>query len=373
MEIQPYYIIMPTGLVLGLLAGFFMHRSDFCVAGMFRDAFLFNNIGKLAPVFLVFLVSMATFELARLAKLLSPYPFPLIGSPSAANLIGGLIFGFGMVLAGGCVVGTLYKIGAGSMLSMVAFVGILLGSALYAEIHPIWIAFMKDTTFFGGKVTVSQVLNIDPSALLTLIIIPLLYVFYKLVDKGGFLDLPSIVPEGYIHPLKTAVVLGLIGLLSYIFVGMPVGVTTTYTKLAGLIESWLLPQHFESLNFFKVVSLKYTHSLTGAYLTGGPAPVFDAITAIQLPVIVGIIAGSFFSALSLKEFRIYYNQPLIQYLSALVGGVLIGLASRLSPACNVWHLFGGLPIFAIQSILFLIGLLPGAWIGGRFLLKFILR
>ena len=41
-----------------------------------------------------------------------------------------------MVLAGGCVVGTLYKMGSGSVASAVAFVGLLAGSALYGEWHP---------------------------------------------------------------------------------------------------------------------------------------------------------------------------------------------------------------------------------------------
>jgi len=50
-----------------------------------------------------------------------------------------------MVLAGGCVVGTLYKMGSGSVASAVAFVGLLAGSALYGEWHPAWSALAKTT------------------------------------------------------------------------------------------------------------------------------------------------------------------------------------------------------------------------------------
>ena len=32
-----------VGMLLGLIAGFVMHRSDYCVAGMFRDFFLFQH------------------------------------------------------------------------------------------------------------------------------------------------------------------------------------------------------------------------------------------------------------------------------------------------------------------------------------------
>ena len=42
----------------------------------------------------------------------------------------------------------------------------------------------------------------------------------------------------------------------------------------------------------------------------------------------------------------------------------MGLASRMAPTCNVWHLLGGLPLLAASSILFCIGMLGGAFLGG---------
>ncbi|MCI0468986.1 MAG: YeeE/YedE family protein, partial [Nitrospirae bacterium] len=92
-----------------------------------------------------------------------------------------------------------------------------------------------------------------------------------------------------------------------------------------------------------------------------------------LPVIIGIILGGMLSALILNEFKIHIKQPIRQYAAALSGGVIMGIASRIAPACNVWHLLGGIPILALQSILFLIGLLPGAWIGSKILSRTVLR
>jgi len=99
----------------------------------------------------------------------------------------------------------------------------------------------------------------------------------------------------------------------------------------------------------------------------------DAIAVIQLPLIAGIIIGGSCSALLLRELRIYFKIPLRQYLSAMIGGTIMGLASRMAPACNIWHLFGGLPILAVQSMLFLAGLLPGAWLGSLILSRVIVR
>ncbi|MEJ2201296.1 MAG: YeeE/YedE thiosulfate transporter family protein, partial [Desulfuromonadaceae bacterium] len=97
-----------------------MHRSDFCMAGMFRDLFLFRDYSMLRVLLLLVLVSMVLFESFRLLGLLH-LPFPLFAPPCWANLIGGTLFGVGMVLAGGCVVGTLYRLGAGSLPSLMAF------------------------------------------------------------------------------------------------------------------------------------------------------------------------------------------------------------------------------------------------------------
>ena len=137
MSAHPYLVVVLTLFALGWGAGFVMHRSDFCMAGMFRDLFLFRSSFMLRVLGLLILVAMVLFGGARLLGWLVPYPPPLLGSPSLANLLGGMLFGIGMVLAGGCVVGSLYKMGAGSMLSAVAVLGLIAaGESHCASIFP---------------------------------------------------------------------------------------------------------------------------------------------------------------------------------------------------------------------------------------------
>ena len=99
----------------------------------------------------------------------------------------------------------------------------------------------------------------------------------------------------------------------------------------------------------------------------------DAYALIQFPLIAGIVLGGALSAVMLKEFRLYVKLPWHQYLSAAIGGIIMGLASRMAPACNIWHLLGGLPILAAQSLLFLAGLLPGAWLGSLLVSRVVIR
>lgn len=364
------YLVAGFCLLIGVLSGFVMHRSDYCIAGMFRDLFLFRSTLMLRTLFLLIVTSMVLFEGARLSGFLPFYPFPLLGSVSVTNIIGGCLFGVGMVLAGGCVVGTLYKIGAGSILSLFALIGLVVGSALYAEIHPFWSVWSKKTSFFQGVITVPQLLKIEPFWIIAPIFLISLWWFRRWQQQNAWVRQAN--AEGYLQPWRAAIYLALINLCSYIIVGMPMGITTTYAKIGGYFESWFWPQHFAGLSYFKAQPLNVSLKWLDLHLRGGAAPEIDAIAFIQGPVIIGIILGSALSALLLREFQVHWRLPWRQYVSVVIGGLIMGLASRMAPACNVWHLLGGLPVLAMQSILFLIGLLGGSWLGSRLLARIIM-
>lgn len=359
------------GLVLGCSAGFVMHRSDFCIAGMFRDVFLFGRIEKIRSLVLLVVASLIGFEIARRVGLLGYYPFPLLGTPSLSNIIGGLFFGIGMTLAGGCVVGTLYKMGAGSSISLIAFLGLVTGSGLYAEIHPVWSSFIKATTFSETSKTIPQLLGLQPGIPVIMFGVIGFFLFYQWFRKGMMHQTSH--ATGYIQPWKAALVLALLGLISYILIGMPLGITTAYAKMAAYIENLLFEDHVAALAYFNAVPLKYNAPINNLYLEGGAGPVFDAISIIQFPVIGGIVLGSALSAILLGEFSLNFQVPRLQLLSAFIGGIIMALASRMAPACNVWHLMGGLPILAVQSVLFVIGIVPGSWIGSKILVRYVMQ
>ena len=80
--------------------------------------------------------------------------------------------------------------------------------------------------------------------------------------------------------------------------GMPLGITSSFAKIGGWLEHLVLPAHVEHSGFFQAVPLHYRHPLTGVELAGGAGPRFDAIAAIQLPLLAGIVLGSALSAQS---------------------------------------------------------------------------
>jgi len=354
-----------TSLVVGLLAGFFMHRSDFCLAGAFRDLFLFRSLRLLRALVLGVAVSAVLFEGVRLIGWLPYYPFPLFTPPSLAHLAGGGLFGIGMVLAGGCVVGVLYKLGGGSVLAGIGLLGLVAGSGVYAEIHPWWVRVQRATALHDQAVTLPQLTGTNPFWWVAAAALVCGWLCWRWRQAGAWQVAQS--AEGYVPPWQTALVLAGLGLLSVLGTGMPLGVTTSYAKAAAFVEQALWPAHADTLVYFTAQPLRYALPHGGPTLAGGGGAVLDVIALIQFPLIAGIVLGAVFSAVRLGEFNPCWRIPRRQALMVFAGGVIMALGSRMALGCNVWHLLGGLPLFSVPSLLFLVGLLPGAWLGGRWL------
>ncbi len=363
---EPELVISFSCLVLGAVAGFAMHRSDFCLAGAFRDWFLFRRTDLLRALATLLALNAAAFAALAALGALPAFPFPLLGPPTLAAAAGGFLFGVGMVLAGGCVVGVLYKLGAGSGLAAGGLVGIVAGSAVYAEVHPAWREVSRAGALGADAATLPGLLGVSFAwvGLAGAAALPLL------ARAGRGAGAPSPV-RGYLAPARAALLLSAVSAASVVLVGMPLGITTFYAKLAAWTEGLLLPGHAEGVAFFSAVPLDLHLPFWDLRLRGGPGASWDGIAAVQGPVVLGIVLGALGSAALLGEFRVRLRAPARQYGSALLGGLLLGIGSRLASGCNVWHLLGGIPLLAGQSLLFAGGMVPGAWLGSRLLTRFV--
>lgn len=99
-------------VVLGFMIGFIMHRARLCFARAFREPFMTaeGDMTKAVILALAIGIPLAAFLFEK--KVIDPYiaipPTFWIGS-----LLGGLIFGIGMIFAGGCASGSLWRMGEG--------------------------------------------------------------------------------------------------------------------------------------------------------------------------------------------------------------------------------------------------------------------
>lgn len=120
-----YANVWPAAGVFGLFGlafGFVLQRSRFCFASAFRDLWLMQDGRMMRAVILAMAVATLGFALVEynLVPNLSSGQHPVGSALSrfgAHLLIAGLLFGVGMVIAGGCVSGNLYRIGEGYVAS----------------------------------------------------------------------------------------------------------------------------------------------------------------------------------------------------------------------------------------------------------------
>ena len=99
-------------VLAGFAIGFIMHRSRLCFARAFREPFMTAEGDMTKAVILALAIGIPLASLLFQHKVIDPYlaipPRFWIGS-----LVGGLIFGIGMVFAGGCASGSLWRMGEG--------------------------------------------------------------------------------------------------------------------------------------------------------------------------------------------------------------------------------------------------------------------
>lgn len=114
-------------MLFGLAFGFILQRSGFCMTASFRDLFTTGG-GRLARgVIVAFAVGIIGFSILVYTGVREPFVLPV----GWHTLVGGFLFGLGMVIAGGCATGTLFRVGEGSVQLMFALLGGILGAALF--------------------------------------------------------------------------------------------------------------------------------------------------------------------------------------------------------------------------------------------------
>jgi uncharacterized membrane protein YedE/YeeE len=141
------------GALFGFLLGYLAQRSRLCVTGAIRDFILFQVTRNLKYLFLILgtITFFYTIFLSQGIGGVKATPFPA----GWYQVFGGLIFGIGMAIAGGCVVSTFYRIGEGSLnyllTALAMFVGIAIGAWTFKYVGD-YLALGKNS-FVGGYAT----------------------------------------------------------------------------------------------------------------------------------------------------------------------------------------------------------------------------
>jgi hypothetical protein len=106
------YVPQAGFLLFGVAFGVIFQRSRFCLVRAFREPFMTGDAAHTRAVALALTVSMLGFTVLKFTDLRdkTEWVFPAFW---LGSLLGGLLFGVGMILAGGCGAGALWRAGEG--------------------------------------------------------------------------------------------------------------------------------------------------------------------------------------------------------------------------------------------------------------------
>jgi uncharacterized membrane protein YedE/YeeE len=294
--------------------------------------------------------------------------------PPSANVLplgvhtalGGLLFGVGMVLAGGCVSGSVYRMGEGYVGSWVAFLGIMGG--LLASSH-MWNWWWDTTISASPRWWLPTWLGHPGAIAVTLLALVGVYIAVLAIEHRSGMVVPrpprvaeppagaggeirsvsrSIFVDGW-AAVPAGAVLG--GLNVMLFTAQePWGFTGEVSRWSSAAASLvnLGPPPFEGVA-----------NLPGCVFVPSDGTVLNHM----LFLVVGMWFGSFAGALGAGEFKIRVPQKRARYAQSLGGGILMGYGSGVAMGCTIGAFFSGIPSLAVNGWVFALFLGGGAWIG----------
>lgn len=354
----------------GLAFGFVLQRSRFCFASAFRDIFLLRHGRNMRGV----LVGLAVATVGFAVLMSRQVPNPSLGIlPPSANVlpigwhlvVGGLLFGIGMVVAGGCVSGSIYRMGEGYIASWVSFGGLMLGLAGAAYSWNWWWNF---SIADGPRIWLPTYLGHAGALVVTLLGLLAVYLLVLWWESRGGMTLPEMAFVGsddesfsaklgntlrrfFVHGWPITIggaTLGFLNLLMFLN-SHPWGFT-------GEVSRWVI-------GFTNTLGIGPGELAGAASLPGCALEVTEGILSHMLFLVWGMVFGSFIAALFAGEFKIRLPRQKTRYVQAVGGGVVMGYGAGLAMGCTIGAFFSAIPSLAANGWFFALFLAIGAWIG----------
>lgn len=330
-----------SGLLCGILLGFVMQRGRFCITGAFRDMYLSKN----SKMFIAFLIVIAIQAVGVLALQEAGVLAPKVKNFAwMATVIGAFIFGLGIVMAGGCSAGSIYRAGEGLVGSWIAFLVYMIFSAIFRA------GPMQDFTKSMRGITVEQqtvygTFGVSPWVLVAILVVLTAFLAMRSLSqtKGKIAQLKPkktglahMLFEKRWHPFVSASLIGLIAILAW--------VTSVQTGRNGGL----------GITGPTVQALQYFTTGDNKFINWGTL------------LILGILIGGFLGAKFSNEFklRVPSSQEVVQ---SVAGGVLMGVGASLAGGCSIGNGLVETALFSWQGWVALPLMVLGTWVAAYFL------
>lgn len=332
------------GLLIGMAFGAIVFRTNFCTMGSISDIMSFGDYRRFRAWILAAATAMVGAQALDAWGVVALNKSMYLGTSLnwVGNILGGLMFGYGMVFAGGCASRNLARVGSGDLRSLLTLLvmGIVAYMAMGGILGPAR-AWLEQSTSINlqslklgsqGLATILGLGGVNGNLIVTGIIglAALAYCFRDAAFRGSAVHIASGIGIGL------CVVAGwaLTGLAFDDLADRPVSpISLTYVRPTADTIEWL--QRF----------------------TASRVPNFGVTT------VIGAVLGAFIAAKAMGRFRVATFTDVGDTRRNLYGAVLMGIGGVLALGCTVGQAITGVSTLALGSFLTFAGIVAGGIVG----------
>ena len=347
-QANPSAWLLIGGLMVGIAFGTLVMRTNFCTMGAISDAVTFNDYRR----FRAWVLAAATALIG--AQMLDAYGIVALSKSSYlnprlnwfGNIAGGLMFGFGMVFAGGCASRNLVRVGVGDLRSLMTLM--VMGLFAYMTIGGIlgpardWIEQATSLPLGRWSLSTQSIGELTGS------------LAHLGPDRGNALTAAAVAAAMVLYCFKDA---SFRTSWNHILSGFGIGLCVVAGwALTGLAFDDLAERPTTPL------SLTFVRPTADALewlqrFTAGMVPGFSVAT------VFGTVLGSFATATAMGRFKLTTFTGVADTQRALFGAAFMGIGGVLALGCTIGQAITGLSTLAAGSFLTFAAIIVGA-VGG---------
>ena len=339
-----------SGLLIGAAVGWSMQRGRFCINSAFREV-LFQDYTMFRAYFIAVVVAMVGANLFEDMGWLGTMTDGAFVRTDLyrqafvpwANVIGGYVFGMGIVMAGGCGSGILFRVGEGTLAYVLAVFGFFFGIVVvkFGFLKPLYDLLISQVIWVGEDTvpTLYNVIGLNKWIVIAVVCAPMLWFVYqgKPFKKAK---------KGY----------------SWYMVGALIGLIA----VAAFWASAYFGGRARGLSFTGPLREFFLGVFFGNSWFGGKVPEGEAMTLFGLTFswsalyVLAVPIGGYLSAKLLQEFKLKVS-PADEMVKVMFGGFVMGIGAQIGGGCNIGHSLTGVATLAVSSWVANIFIILGNW------------
>jgi uncharacterized membrane protein YedE/YeeE len=345
-------------MLIGGLLGLALFHASFGFTTAWRN-FIINRRGRgLRAQMIMLSVTVCLFFPALSAgELFGTEVGGYIRPLGYSVLIGAFMFGVGMQLGNGCASGNLYHAGGGQLRAIPSMIGFMIGGLWATADYEWWMELPQ-----LAPVSVIEQAGVVGAILLNLAVFAAIAGITIWLEKRShgevetdkaFADITNWrrYLQGPWPFIWGALALALLNFATLALTGRPWAVAVAYplwgAKLAMLLELEL------DFDFWTYWLQPGRESALSESLTSDINSVMNA----------GVLLGAFLAAAMAGKFSFEWRLPILHWIAAILGGLMLGYGATIAFGCNIGAYFGGIASGSLHGWLWLVAAFSGSYLG----------